>query len=83
MLHRKLGNQLMPLPDQRPNVCRPLASGTYTVTATAPGSAPQTATVVVPATGAGVVHDFLLTASAKEVGALSAIPIPPATLIGG
>ena len=49
------------------SACRPLAPGTYTITASAPGYAPQTASVEVPATGKGVVHDFLLTASAEEV----------------
>jgi hypothetical protein len=48
-------------------VCRPLAPGTYIVTAISPGFEPQTTSVVVPATGAGIAHDFLLTALANNV----------------
>lgn len=39
---------------------RPLAPGTYTLMATMPGYHPSSATVQVPESGQGVVHDFLL-----------------------
>jgi carboxypeptidase D len=39
---------------------KPSAPGSYTVTASAPGYAPQTATVVVPQGGAGAIKNFVL-----------------------
>lgn len=45
-------------------MCRPLAPGTYTLTAVHEGFAPQSAQVVIPADGSGATHDFKLTAAA-------------------